>query len=66
MKTTQIAFPEDIQALVYATSAYAAHGQSPMASSADMVFADGDTEELITVTGDTSSGYAGKLSIGVA
>jgi protocatechuate 3,4-dioxygenase beta subunit len=66
VKTTQIAFPEDIQALVYATSAYAAHGQSPMANSADMVFADGDTEELIAVIGDTSSGYTGKLAIGVA
>ena len=36
--------------------------QSPVGA----VAADGDTEELIAVTGDTSSGYAGKLAIGVA
>lgn len=66
VKTTQIAFPEDIQALVYASSAYAAHGQSPLENSADMVFSDGDEEELVAVVGDTAAGYAGKLVIAVA
>jgi protocatechuate 3,4-dioxygenase beta subunit len=66
VKTTQIAFPEDVQALVYASSAYVAHGQSPLKNSADMVFSDGDAEELIAVSGDTTSGYAGSLTIGVA
>jgi hypothetical protein len=31
-----------------------------------MVFADGDTEEPIAVSGDTTSGYAGSFTIGVA
>jgi protocatechuate 3,4-dioxygenase beta subunit len=66
VKTTQIAFPEDVQALVYATSAYVAHGQSPLKNAADMVFSDGDEEQLLAVSGDTSSGYVGELVIGVA
>lgn len=33
---------------------------------AALVFSDGDTEELIAVSGDTASGYAGSLTIGVA
>ena len=31
-----------------------------------MVSSDGDTEELIAVTGNTTTGYAGSLTIGVA
>ena len=43
-----------------------AHGQSPRKSAADMVCSDGDTEELIAVTGNTTNSYARSMTIGVA
>ena len=38
----------------------------PMTNAADMVFSDGDTEELCTVTGDTASGFSASLTVGIA
>jgi len=39
VKVTQIAFPESMNAAVYATSAYASRGSNPTANSADDIFA---------------------------
>jgi len=66
VKTTQIAFPESISAAVYATNVYAAKGQNSTTNSSDNVFSDGTTNELATLTGNTTSGYTATLTIGIA
>jgi len=66
VNTTQIAFPESISAAVYATSVYAAKGQNSTTNSSDNVFSDGTTNELATLTGNTTSGYTATLTIGIA
>jgi len=66
VKTTQIAFPESISAAVYATGVYAAKGQNTTSNGSDGVFGDGTTYEMLSIAGDTSSGYVGTLTIGIA
>jgi protocatechuate 3,4-dioxygenase beta subunit len=66
VKTTQLAFPEEINGAVYASGVYAAKGQNPTRASNDNVFSDGVTSELASVAGNTSSGYAATFTVGVA
>jgi len=66
VKTTQIAFPEDVSHAVYQTSAYASHGQNSTTNATDNVFSDGTSTELATLTGDTANGYTATLTIGAA
>jgi hypothetical protein len=66
VKTTQIAFPEDINNAVYATGVYAARGANPQKNANDMVFSDGVTLELATMSGNTTSGYTATFTVGVA
>src|SRR5204863_9153766 len=61
VKTTQIAFPEDVSSSVYRTGVYAAKGQSTTSNSGDMVFADGTQYEMASLSGNTSSGYTAAL-----
>ena len=65
VKTTQIAFPENISSSVYQTGVYASHGQNTTTNARDNVFSDGTDHEMATVTGDPSSGYTASLTIGV-
>src|SRR4051812_25337771 len=65
VKTTQIAFPEDVSAGVYATGVYASKGQNPTHNSTDNVFSDGDTNELATLSGSTASGYTATITLAV-
>ena len=66
--TSQIAFPEDITAAVYAVDPYAAKGPNTSVSnfSQDMVFADGTQYQMASMTGDPNSGYTATLLVGVA
>jgi hypothetical protein len=66
VKTTQIAFPEDVSADVYRTATYASHGQNSTTNSRDNVFADGIDHELAALAGDTTTGYTATLTVGVA
>ena len=66
VKTTQIAFPEEINSAVHASGVYAAKGQNPTKTTNDMVFADGVTSELASVAGNTTSGYAATFTVGIA
>jgi protocatechuate 3,4-dioxygenase beta subunit len=66
VKTTQIAFPEDLTRAVYATGVYAAKGQSSTTNASDNVFSDGTQLEMATLTGNTTSGYTATLTIGLA
>ena len=66
--TTQLAFPPAVTTAVYNTSLYSAHGQNTSVATfaADNVFSDGTSYQLLTLTGDTVSGYSAALNIGIA
>jgi len=69
LKTTQITFPTDVCNTVYnGASGYSASiaNFSRISFSSDMVFSDGVTLEMATVTGDMTNGYAAALTIGIA
>ena len=65
VKISQIAFPEEINSAVYASGVYASKGQNPTRNTTDMVFSDGVTSELATLTGNTTSGYSATFQVGV-
>ena len=65
VKTTQLAFPEEINSAVYASGVYASKGQNPTKAANDMVFSDGVTSELASVAGNTTSGYAATFTVGI-
>ena len=66
--TSQIALPEDVSTLVYATDGYEQSVQnlSQVSLSSDMVFSDGVETETPTVTGSVDEGYAIALTVGVS
>jgi protocatechuate 3,4-dioxygenase beta subunit len=64
--TTQLAFPDSINTAVYKTSLYSAHGQNSITNSNDGIFSDSYSSELVTLTGDTTNGYAATFQLGVA
>jgi len=66
VKVTQIAFPENVTAQVYRTGVYAAKGQNSTTNASDMVFSDGTSTEMATLTGDTTSGYTATITLGVS
>ena len=65
--TSQIAFPPTVTQAVYSSPLYSARGQNTSVASfaQDMVFADGTTYQLATVTGDVAQGYTALLTVGV-
>ncbi len=67
VKVTQIAFAADVTSAVYARGVYAARGQNPTSNGSDMVFSDGVSSELATITGgDATSGYSAAFTVAVA
>jgi protocatechuate 3,4-dioxygenase beta subunit len=66
VKTTQIAFPEDVSGAVYRTGAYATKGQNTTTNARDSVFSDGVQDEMVTLAGDAASGYSATITIGVS
>jgi protocatechuate 3,4-dioxygenase beta subunit len=66
VKVTQIAFPEDVNAAVYASGQYAARGRNPTSNARDMVFSDSLASELATVSGNTTSGYTALFTVGIS
>jgi protocatechuate 3,4-dioxygenase beta subunit len=66
VKTTQIAFPEEVTRAIYATGVYASKGQSSTTNSRDNVFSDGTQYEMAALSGDTTSGYTATLTIGIS
>ncbi len=71
-KTTQIAFPDDINTAVYKTSLYTAHGQNTSVAdnAADSIFGDSADDldhEICTITSNTTTGgYDATFTVGVA
>lgn len=66
-KTTQLAFPDSLNKEVYGTSLYNAHGQNTSVANnaSDSIFADSLSEELVTISGDTTNGYTATFQVGV-
>jgi protocatechuate 3,4-dioxygenase beta subunit len=64
--TTQVAFPDTINTAVYKTSLYSAHGQNSTTNAKDQIFSDSYNSELVTLTGDSTNGYAATFQLGVA
>jgi protocatechuate 3,4-dioxygenase beta subunit len=65
--TSQIALPKSACDTVYATSGYAASvtNLSRISLSSDMVFSDGASLELATMSGDVTSGLTAALTVAV-
>src|SRR5262249_52843152 len=58
VKATQMAFPESINATVYASGVYASRGANPTSNLSDSIFADSLSSELVTPVGDPVGGYS--------
>jgi protocatechuate 3,4-dioxygenase beta subunit len=65
-KVTQIAFPESVNSTVYRTGAYASRGTNPISNLSDGIFADSLSSELVTPTGDPTTGYTAAFQIAVS
>ncbi len=65
--TSQLALPEDICRLVYATTGYnqSAQNLSRISLKSDNVFSDGWALQMPAMTGDATSGYTASLVVGV-
>jgi protocatechuate 3,4-dioxygenase beta subunit len=62
--TSQLALPDEVNKVVYAESTYTSSpaAYSRVSLSNDMVFSDGTTNELPTVTGSVADGYTIKIT----
>lgn len=65
--TSQIALPKATNDLVYAVAGYEAsiRNAAQVTLTSDMVFSDGASLELATMTGDVAGGYVAALSVAV-
>lgn len=65
--TSQLALPKDVCEKVYASSGYAQSARNLNGTSlaSDMIFRDGWTSQLGTVTGGASEGFISQLNVGV-
>jgi protocatechuate 3,4-dioxygenase beta subunit len=66
IKVTQIAFPESINNSVHTSGVYASRGTNPTSNASDGIFADSLSSELVTPTGNASSGFAAAFQIGIS
>lgn len=68
LRTSQLAFPNEISSAVYATSGYtnSASNFARISFASDNVFADGVGGQLCTVTGSVGQGYVASLQVGIA
>jgi protocatechuate 3,4-dioxygenase beta subunit len=67
LRTSQIALPEDASKLVYATAGYeqSVSNLAQTSLDSDMVFGDGHSLQMATVTGDVDKGMTIKLNVAV-
>lgn len=62
--TSQLFFPEEVSALVYAREPYAAKGLADRPNAADSIYRQGGSQLLLDLT-ETAEGYAAVFEIGV-
>jgi protocatechuate 3,4-dioxygenase beta subunit len=67
MATSQLALPEDVCDLVYATDGYeqSVENKAQTSLDSDMVFSDGVDQQLADVNGDVDSGYTATVALAV-
>jgi protocatechuate 3,4-dioxygenase beta subunit len=67
VRTSQLAFPTDVCQAVYATSGYgsSASNLSRTSLATDGIFRDGYAAQMVSISGDTTSGYSATLQIGI-
>jgi hypothetical protein len=65
VKVTQLAFPESMNAAVYATGAYASRGSNPTANAADDIFRDSISSELASVSGNPASALTAAFTVAI-
>ncbi len=63
---SQIAFPENISSAVYSTSLYSSRGQKDTPNSSDNAFGAKLSSLLLNVTGDSTNGYTGTLTVPIS
>jgi protocatechuate 3,4-dioxygenase beta subunit len=65
--TSQLAFPEDVCAVVYASDGYSqsVSNLAGVSLDGDMVFADSYAQQLATMSGSVESGYTATLAVPV-
>lgn len=68
LRTSQLCFPSDTNAAVYATSGYgnSAANNAAISLSSDGIFSDGYSTQMVTITGSISAGYVASLKVGIA
>jgi len=69
LKTTQLAFPVDVCTTVYSTATgYSASvtNFAQISFATDMVFSDGTSTEMATVSGSVANGYTVALQVGIS
>ena len=68
IKTSQIALPTATCQEVYATSGYgnSASNLAGISFASDNVFSDGTSLQLVTVSGNTTTGYSASLVVGIS
>ena len=69
LKTTQLAFPTDVCTTVYTTASGYTSSESnfqQMSFASDLVFSDGTSTEMATVTGSVADGYVVALQVGIS
>ena len=64
-KVTQMAFPETVNNTVHASGVYLSRGTNPMSNSADGIFADSLSSEIVTPAGSPASGYTATFQVGI-
>ena len=66
LKVTQMAFPEDISAIVHTQGAYASRGVNRTTNLGDGIFADSLASEMATVAGSPATGMTATFRVGVS
>jgi protocatechuate 3,4-dioxygenase beta subunit len=63
--TSQLAFPADVCTVAYATAGYeqSVSNLAQVSLDTDMVFADGVSQQLASMSGDTEAGYTAALAV---
>jgi protocatechuate 3,4-dioxygenase beta subunit len=66
-RTSQLAFPQDVCEVVYAEEGYedSLANLSGVSLESDGIFADGVDQQVVTITGSPSAGYAATLTVPV-
>ncbi|HET7791911.1 MAG TPA: intradiol ring-cleavage dioxygenase [Rhizobacter sp.] len=68
LKTSQLAFPDEVCDAVYASSGYttSASNYARMSFASDGIFSDGVTLQMSSVTGSVADGYLATLTVGIS